>query len=102
MRAVTVVAMIIAVLFPEGTFARDWKSPTGGQAGRWDACYKETRLIHRTRNMSQEPYRGMIKAARKLHMQTCMARATSPRPIVSAEASERRTLSTIAGWSANP
>ncbi|MEZ0172427.1 hypothetical protein [Microvirga sp. TS319] len=102
MRAVTVVAVIISVLFPEGTFAQDWKSPTGEQAARWDACYKETRLIHRTHNMSQEPYRAMIEEARKLHMQTCMARAISPRAIVSAEISERRTPSTIAAWSANP
>ncbi|WP_414472290.1 hypothetical protein [Microvirga sp. M2] len=102
MRAITVVAMIIAVLFPEGAFAQVRKSPTGEQAARRDACYEETRLIHRTRSMSREPYRAMIKEARKLHMQTCMARATSPRPIAATEVSERRTPSTIAGWSANP
>ena len=52
--------------------------------------------------MSEEQYRVMIKGARKVHMQTCMARAISPRPIVSAEIAERQPPSSIAGWSANP
>jgi len=103
MRATIFVAMSLVVLVSGGALAQSLKSSSAvEQEARWDACYKETRLIYRTRNMSEEQYRVMIKGARKVHMQTCMARAISPRPIVSAEIAERQPPSSIAGWSANP
>jgi hypothetical protein len=103
MRAISFIAMSLAVLVSGAASAQNWKSSSAVDSeDRWGACYKETRLIYRTRNMSEEQYRAMIKEARKVHMQTCMARATSPRPIVAAEVTGRRLPSIIAGWSANP
>ncbi|PVE24308.1 hypothetical protein DC522_11610 [Microvirga sp. KLBC 81] len=69
---------------------------------RWNACYKETRLMYRTRNMSEQQYRVIIKDARRVHMRDCMARAIPPRPIAVPGAHEKKLPSTIAGWAANP
>jgi hypothetical protein len=83
--------------------AQDWNTlmATNRQA-RWNACYKETRLMHRTRNMSGQDYRVIVKDARRVHMQDCMTRADPPRPTAIPEIDEKMPTSSIAGWSRNP
>ncbi|MXQ12989.1 hypothetical protein GR328_16295 [Microvirga makkahensis] len=103
MRSIIIIAMSLAVLAPGGARAQDWTPSLDSQReARWDACYKETRLIYRTRNMSQEQFRVTIKDARRKHMRICMTRATPPRPIASVEIAANKRPSIIAGWAANP
>jgi negative regulator of sigma E activity len=103
MRVVTLALLSLSSLLPAGAFAQDWNSlmATNHEA-RWNACYKETRLIHRTRNMSEEQYRVIIKDARRVHMQDCMARSMPPRPTAIPNIAEKKRPAQIAGWAANP
>ncbi|HZH10846.1 MAG TPA: hypothetical protein VEZ24_10820 [Microvirga sp.] len=75
---------------------------TADHEARWNACYKETRLIHRTRNMSELQYRDIVKVARRAHMQNCMARSNPPRPTAIPNITEKKLPAQIAGWAANP
>lgn len=103
MRVVKLLVVAMAALLSGEAAAVDWDTlmATDPQA-RWNACYKETRLIFRTRNMSNEQYRVVIKAARKAHMQDCMARAAPPRPTAIPAISEKKPAAAIAGWASNP
>jgi hypothetical protein len=109
MRALILPAFMVSVLMPAGVFAQEWAAFPGPQGQmmqdynvRWNACYKETRLIYRTRNMSSNSYRSTIKDARHVHMRDCMARAQPPRPIARPDADVKQIPSTLAGWAANP
>jgi hypothetical protein len=78
-----------------------WASTPEGQA-RWNACYKETRLIHRTRNRSTLDFRAMVKDARKSHMRVCMARATPPAPVRVAVPMGNNPESALVSWAGTP
>ena|SRR5690349_6978442 len=77
-----------------------WTSTPEGKA-RWDACYKETRLIYRTRNMSSLDYRQIIKDARQGHMRDCMTRAMPPAPVQVAVPTDRFPETALSGWASN-
>ncbi|WP_457089527.1 hypothetical protein [Microvirga sp. P5_D2] len=109
MRALILPTFIVSVLMPAGTFAQEWAALPAPQTRmmqdrdvRWNACYKETRLMYRTRNHSLNNYRAIIKDARYDHMRECMARPQLPRPIARPDADVKQIPSTIAGWAANP
>ncbi|KLK95011.1 hypothetical protein AA309_00755 [Microvirga vignae] len=105
MRVVALFILGLASLVSGGVSAQDWTSLSmiePSQDARWNACYKETRLIYRTRNMSEQQYRAIIKDARRVHMRDCMARAVPPRPMTTPDADEKKLPSSIAGWAANP
>jgi hypothetical protein len=109
MRALILPTFIVSVLMPAGAFAQEWAALPAPQArmmqdrdARWNACYKETRLMYRTRNHSLNNYRAMIKDARYGHMRECMARAQLPRPIARPDADVKQIPSNLAGWAANP
>ena len=78
-----------------------WASTPDGKA-RWDSCYKETRLIHRTRNRSTTDFRVMIKEARKSHMRICMARATPPASVKVAVPTDKNPESALVSWAGSP
>ncbi len=78
-----------------------WASSPEGKA-RWDACYKETRLILRTRNMSTTDYREIIKDARRSHMRDCMTRATPPAAVRIAVPTDRNPASALVSWAGSP
>ncbi|UVF17953.1 hypothetical protein HPT29_015665 [Microvirga terrae] len=80
---------------------RRWAPSPEGKA-RWAACYKETRLIFRTRNLSLPDYRAEIKDARKAHMQLCMTRATPPAPVNVATPLGQNPASALASWASSP
>ena len=103
MRVFTIFVLGIAGLIAGEASAQDWKNLAAvDQEARWNACYKETRLIYRTRNMSLQQYRDVIKDARRVHMDECMNRAAPPRRVAIPNVDEKKTPSSIAGWSANP
>jgi hypothetical protein len=109
MRALILPAFIASILMPAGAFAQEWAALPGSQGRmmqdrdvRWNACYKETRLMYRTRNHSLYNYRTAIKGARNDHMRECMARQQLPRPIARPDAEEKQIPSNLAGWAANP
>jgi hypothetical protein len=109
MRALILPAFIVSVLMPAGSFAQEWAALPGQQARmmqdrdvRWNACYKETRLMYRTRNHSSNDYRAIIKDSRHDHMRECMARAQPPRPLARPDVDEKQIPSNLAGWAANP
>lgn len=108
MRAVVLLVLGFAGLVSGGASAESWTSLSmvdpqmSDHQSRWNACYKETRLIYRTRNMSEQQHRVLIKGARRVHMQDCMARAVPPRPIGGPDADEKKLPSSLAGWAANP
>lgn len=103
MRALALTVLIFAGFGSGGAAAQDLAPQAAvDQVARWNACYKETRLIYRTRNMSQDGYRQIIKEARRAHMGDCMTRAMPPRSIAISNVDGRRMPSTIAGWAANP
>jgi hypothetical protein len=77
-----------------------WASTPEGKA-RWDACYKETRLIHRTRNRSSQDYREIIKVARQEHMRDCMTRARPPAPVRVAVPTDKHPETALSGWASN-
>lgn len=78
-----------------------WASTPEGKA-RWNSCYKETRLILRTRNRSSEDFREMIKDARKDHMRVCMARAMPPAPVRVAVPTGNNPESALVSWAGSP
>jgi len=103
MRITVIAVSSLCCLLSAGAYAQDWSSlMTTDHQARWNACYKETRLIHRTRNMSDQYYRGMIKEARRTHMRDCMTRAVPPRPTATPQIVPRPVPAEIAGWAANP
>lgn len=105
MRVVALFILGFAGLLSGGASAQDWTSLSMielDRDARWNACYKESRLIYRTRNMSEQQYRVIIKDARRVHMQDCMARVMPPRPIAAPDTHEKKPPSSIAGWAANP
>ena len=103
MRILTLALLTLSSLLPAGALAQDWIGLMATeQDARWNACYRETRLIHRTRNMSDLQFRNMIKEARRIHMQDCMARAMPPRPTAIPIIAEKKMPAQIGGWFANP
>jgi hypothetical protein len=105
MRVIALFVLGFAGLLSGGASAQDWTSLSvvePDRDARWNACYKETRLMYRTRNMSEQQYRIIIKDARRVHMRDCMARVIPPRPIALPDAGEKKLPSSIAGWAANP
>jgi hypothetical protein len=103
MRIAALALLSLSSFLSAGASAQDWNGlmATDHEA-RWNACYKETRLMHRTRNMSEEQYRVIIKDARRVHMQDCMARSAPPRPTAIPNIAEKKRPAQIAGWAANP
>ncbi|WP_445502083.1 hypothetical protein [Microvirga sp. G4-2] len=105
MRVTTLFILGFAGLASGDVSAQDWTSLSvvePDRDARWNACYKETRLIYRTRNMSEQQYRVIIKDARRVHMRDCMVRAVPPRPLTTPDADKKKLPSSIAGWAANP
>jgi len=93
-----------AVAFASGDAAaqeRGWASTPEGKA-RWDACYKETRLIHRTRNLSTNDFRRIVKDARQTHMRVCMTRATPPAAVKIAVPTDQNPESALVSWAGSP
>lgn len=91
-----------ATLVSANAFAEpgNWASTPEGKA-RWDACYKETRLIHRTRNRSSQDYREIIKVARQDHMRDCMMRVQPPTPVRVAVPTDKNPETALSGWASN-
>lgn len=102
MRISTLCVFAAAAFFSMETLAQpgDWASTPDGKA-RWDACYKETRLIHRTRNMSTLDFKQTIKGARREHMQECMTRASPPAPVRVAVPTDKYPETALSGWASN-
>jgi hypothetical protein len=103
MRILSLSIVAVTALFTVSAAAQEsgWASTPEGKA-RWNACYKETRLIHRTRNMSTLDFRAMIKDARKDHMRVCMARATPPAPVRVAVPTNNNPESALVSWAGSP
>ena len=102
MRFSTLCVFAAATLISASAFAQEggWASTPEGKA-RWDACYKETRLIHRTRNRSSLDYRQIIKVARQEHMRECMARTLPPAPEQIAVPTDKHPETALASWASN-
>ena len=102
MRFSSLCVFTVATLISANAFAQpgNWASTPEGKA-RWDACYKETRLIHRTRNLTSLDYREIIKEARRDHMRVCMTRARPPAPIQVAVPTDRFPETALSGWASN-
>ena len=103
MRILSLSIFAVAAVISVSATAQEggWTSTPEGKA-RWDACYKETRLIHRTRNRSTLDFRAMIKDARKSHMRVCMARATPPAPVRVAVPTNNNPESALVSWAGSP
>jgi len=103
MRILTLSILAVAALACGNASAQDrgWADTPEGKA-RWNACYKETRLVHRTRNLSLPDYRAEIKSARKAHMQVCMTRATPPAPVNVAVPTDRNAETALVSWASSP
>ncbi|MBJ6125380.1 hypothetical protein [Microvirga splendida] len=91
-----------ATLFCGSAFAQTggWASTPEGRA-RWFACYKETRLIHRTKNKSSQDYRRIIKEARREHMRDCMTRAEPPAPMPVVVRPGKDPETAVSSWASN-
>ena len=102
MRFSTLFVFAAATIISTSALAQEggWASTPEGKA-RWDACYKETRLIHRTRNRSSLDYRQIIKVARQEHMRECMARARPPAPVQIAVPTDKYPETALASWASN-
>jgi|GEM_PF-5267735 len=102
MRFSTLFVFAAATIISTSALAQEggWASTPEGKA-RWDACYKETRLIHRTRNRSPLDYREIIKEARRDHMRVCMTRAQPPAPVRVAVPTDRFPETALSGWASN-
>ena len=102
MRFSTLYVFAAATLLSVNAYAQEggWASTPEGKA-RWDACYKETRLIHRTRNRSSQDYREIIKVARQEHMRECMTRARPPAPVQVAVPTDKHPETALSGWASN-
>ena len=103
MRILSFCVFAIAVITAANASAqeRGWASTPEGKA-RWDACYKETRLILRTRNMSTNEYRQIIKDARRSHMRSCMVRAAPPAAVKVAVPTDKHPASALVSWAGSP
>jgi hypothetical protein len=103
MRHITLGILALTVLTSGSASAQEqsWASSPEGKA-RWNACYRETRLIYRTRNLSLADYRAEIKDARKAHMQICMTRANPPAPVNVATPLDRNPESSLVSWAGSP
>lgn len=103
MRILSLCALAASLLLPGSALAQSggWASTPQGKA-RWDACYKETRLIYRTRNMSLSDYRATIKDARRGHMRICMTRANPPAPVRVAVPTDTHPESSLVSWAGSP
>lgn len=102
MRFSTLCVFAAATLISANAFAEPgkWASTPEGKA-RWDACYKETRLIHRTRNLSSLDHRQIIKDARRENMHDCMTRARPPAPVQMAVPTDKYPKTALSGWASN-
>lgn len=102
MRFSTLCVFAAATLISANAFAQpgNWASTPEGKV-RWDACYKETRLIHRTRNRSSLDYREIIKVARQDHMRECMTRDRPPAPVQVAVPTDKHPETALSGWASN-
>jgi hypothetical protein len=102
MRFSTLCVFAAATLFSVNALAQEggWASTPEGKA-RWDACYKETRLIHRTRNRSSLDYREIIKVARQDHMRECMTRTRPPASVRVAVPTDRHPETALSSWASN-
>jgi hypothetical protein len=94
---------ILVAFISSGVAAQEHRlaSTPEGKA-RWNACYKETRLIYRTRNLSRDDYREAIKEARKEHMDLCMTRATPPASVKMATPTDQNPESGLVSWAGSP
>jgi hypothetical protein len=103
MRISTLSILAAAALISGDVLAQEqgWASSPEGKT-RWNACYKETRQIHRTRNLSLPDYRQAIKDARRAHMQICMTRAAPPASIVVAVPTGQNPESALVSWASSP
>lgn len=80
MRGMAVSVFVIAILVSHGALAQDrGLSAFPDRNAKWQACYEQSRLLNRTRNLSLDDYRQEIKDARRSHMQTCMTRVEAKR-----------------------
>jgi hypothetical protein len=103
MRVVALSVFAVAVIVSGSLSAQErGRVSTAEGKARWNACYKETRLIHRTRNLSLSDYRHMIKAARQTHMRECMARARPPAPVVVARPTSKHPETALVSWAGSP
>ena len=96
--------ILVAAALTSGSVSaqeRGWASNPEGKA-RWNSCYKETRLIYRTRNLSLPDYRAEIKDARKEHMHTCMTRANPPAAVKMATPVDKNPESSLVSWASSP
>ena len=102
MRFSTLCVFAATTLISMNAYAQEggWASTPEGKA-RWDACYKETRLIHRTRNRSSQDYRQIIKVARRDHMRDCMTRTAPPAPVQVAVPTDKYPETALSGWASN-
>jgi hypothetical protein len=80
MRGMAISVFVTAILFSPGLSAQDrGLSVFPGRDAKWQACYEESRLMHRTRNLSLDDYREDIKDARRSHMRACMTKVQARR-----------------------
>ena len=103
MRLLSLTAFTLATLISVGVSAEpgNWASTPEGKA-QWDACYRETRLLHKTYSLSLPDYRQTIKSARRSHMRECMTRANPPAPVQLAVPTDRHPETALVSWARNP
>jgi hypothetical protein len=103
MRLLSLTVFTLAALVSADVSAEpgQWAFTPEGKA-RWDACYRETRLNYKTYSLSLADYRQTIKAARRSHMQECMARANPPAPVQVAVPTDRNPETALVSWARNP
>jgi hypothetical protein len=80
MRVPAVTVFVLAAAYSANLSAQDrGLSVFPGRDAKWQACYEESRLMHRTRNLSLDAFRQDIKAARRSHMEECMTKVEASR-----------------------
>jgi hypothetical protein len=75
MRALTLAALALAVTFSAGASAQEQRGMSSDREVRKAACQRDARLIYRTGNRTPDDLRAKMMAARKEHVQKCMAQA---------------------------
>jgi hypothetical protein len=75
MRVLTLAAFALAVLFSAGASAQEQRGMSSDREVRKAACQRDARLIYRTGNRTPDDLRTKMMAARKEHVQKCMAQA---------------------------
>jgi hypothetical protein len=98
-------SLAIGILAVAASISADVTAQEGGWvkgSERWNSCYKETRLMYRTRNMSLSDFRAMIKTARRSHMRECMTRARPPAPVTVATPLGNHPETGLVSWAGPP